>query len=94
MKEIVIAKLITGEMVVGSFYHMEKEFLEDVYLIMMMPDGMGSMSMSLAPYMMPFDKYGCMLKSEHIVKDIPATKEVENAYIQATSNILVPSYKL
>jgi hypothetical protein len=90
MSEIVIAKLITGETVVGKFTDSYKETLEEVFNIMMMPTAQGEMGMNIVPYMMPFTDKGTPLDSKFIVTSMDAPEELQKVYLQATSGIILP----
>lgn len=90
MSEIVIAKLITGESVVGKYTDTHREFLDEVFNIMMMPTAQGEMGMNIVPYMMPFTDKGTPIDAKFIVTTIDAPEELQKVYLQATSGIIMP----
>jgi hypothetical protein len=86
-----IAKLITGETVIGI---LKDDFLDDVYLVMMMPKQNGEMQVQLAPYMMPFTDQGSCLANKFLVSTVDCPADFEKTYLQATSNIVIPQSNL
>lgn len=93
MEEIIIAKLTTGETVIGK-ESIQNEYLHDVFLVMMHPNEMGSMGVTLVPYMVPFTDKGATIDVKHIVSTIECPAEFEASYIRATTGLIMPSNKL
>jgi hypothetical protein len=89
MTEIVLAKLVTGEFVVGTFYTDERLVLEDTYTVNLAPGEKG-FSVALYPYMAPFERYGSDIDSKHIICKFPASKELEAEYIRVKSGLIIP----
>lgn len=90
--ECKIAKLVTGELVVGYLVGFNNEYyLEDPYLVMTSPQKDGTLGIMLLPYMYPFGDNYPPLDSKHIIMVMDCPKEFENEYIKEKSGIEVPN---
>ena len=91
MSNMKFAKLVTGEMVMGT-YNEQEDKLEDVALIQVVPSSAG-IQIAIVPYGFPFEeKITGSIGMDKIVyefKDVPS--DIENKYIQAKSNITISS---
>ena len=88
---IVIARLITGETVIGK---LDGEYLRNVISIMMMPSGNGQMGITLVPYMMPFSDEEVDLDVKYIVYSSTANSDMEASYIKATTGLIIPKIQI
>jgi hypothetical protein len=84
-----MAKLNTTEWIVGSYYSSTEEFIEDVCIVNISQTDDGRISMGLIPYGAPFSKQGATLDSKHIMLKIDIPKEIENAYIESLTGLVV-----
>jgi hypothetical protein len=90
MKEIKVAKLISGEMVVG-YYEGDTLFLKECFNIHIRQQETGGMSVSLLPYMLPFSQVGSDIDSEIIIAEQTAPEELEKMYLGTISGIIIPT---
>jgi hypothetical protein len=89
MNEIVVVKLCTGEIVIGRTYDTNPEYLENVFMVNFAPSHEGRVGIELVPYMYPFETVGCDIDIKHIIRKMPCPKELENAYIESTTGIVI-----
>jgi len=85
-----LAKLITGEIVVAKYKDSNPEFLEDTFVVNFEPNPDGRIEIQLFPYMYPFIKVGVSIDISKVVYRDDCPKELEDAYIQVTSGIVIP----
>ncbi|AEA34417.1 hypothetical protein [Hippea maritima] len=88
---IKFVKLVTGETVIGS-YNQERDGLEDVALIQVIP-GSAGIQIAIVPYGFPFEeKISGFVSMDKVVYEYSKVPEdLENKYLEAKSNIKISS---
>ncbi len=91
MNNIKFVKLVTGETVIGT-YNQQKDALEDVALIQVLPASSG-IQIAIVPYGFPFEeKIGGQIPMDKVVYEFEKLpSDLESKYIQAKSNITISS---
>ncbi len=91
MSNIKFVKLVTGETVMGT-YSEEKNVLEDVALIQVVPSAKG-IQIAIVPYGFPFEEKisGSIAVDKVVYEYVEVPSDIENKYIQAKSNITISS---
>ncbi len=89
MNNIKFVKLVTGEMIIGT-YNQEQEKLEDIALIQVVPASSG-IQIAIVPYGFPFDeKIRGSVSMDKVVYEFDSVpSDLESKYIQAKSNITI-----
>lgn len=90
MKNTNIAKLITGEVVIGYFEDNNEEFLRECYILILNPTEDGKSRLNLYPYMVPFTDKGSDIDSNAIICTVRVPEELEKKYFETISGILMP----
>ena len=87
MRDIRIAKLVTGETVVGSYYDDNKEFLADVHVLTIDHTFVTyQQGVHITPYMTPFSvDNGATIDVKHILCENTCPEEIRKEYIKITS---------
>lgn len=89
MNEIVVVKLCTGEIVIGKHTGINPDFIKEAFLVNFAPSHDGRVGIELIPYMFPFQTVGADINIKHSILKIHCPKELENAYIETTTGIIV-----
>jgi len=87
MSEIVVIKTIAGEEIISSMSLMDnKKFLKKprVLQLMQSPNGI---QVGFIPYIISNPDAECWMSDHYIATIVPATKEVEDAYLRNTSGL-------
>jgi hypothetical protein len=102
--EVVIAKLVSGEFIVGTLRFDEitkKEYFDHCYgLSLRQIDNMGNVSPIIHDYMAPFsnDGKGVSIEEYQVISYIIAPKEISDGYIHKKTGIMpatsMPNSKL
>ena len=92
MSDIKLARLFTGEMVVGK---VSRDGLESCYLVQAVPqegpNGSTSFNVMVLPMFIPISKEGVNIANVSIVTSINAPDNLAQEYTRATSGLYIPN---
>ena len=90
--DVRLAKLISGDIVMGN-YDAENKTLNDAVIIQMVPAVTGSVQLAIVPFGFPFEEeINAKLDERHVIywfTKVP--EELKNKYLEAKSNIKIAS---
>ena len=91
MNETILAKMISGEIVVGKTSDENPDYIEETFLVDFKPSEDGRVGIQLLPYMYPFEQKGATLEFVDTIYTCECPAELEKAYIEASSGIIMSS---
>ena len=89
MKKYAVAKLISGEMVIGYIEDQDTDYLRECFSIIVVDKG-GVFDFDIVPYLYPFEQDGSLISTLNILAATDAPEEIKSVYIQKTSGIIIP----
>lgn len=92
-REIILGKMISGETIIGKKNETDNGIaIDEAYLVNVVPNQNGqSFNVMLLPLFIPISKDAVDVPADKIIVTVTASKDIENEYIKATTNIVVPN---
>lgn len=88
-KNIVLGKLISGEVIIGKE---DNDQMTDAYLVNVIPEHDNkSFNVMLLPLFVPIAKEGVNIKYDKIITTTTAPESIKNEYIKVVSDIIIPT---